>query len=65
VTSAVNLRMGPGTNYASQGVLPADISGTIQPHSLNGIFAKGYYWWKVTLNTGQTGWVVQDALAIP
>ncbi|MFZ6026568.1 MAG: phosphodiester glycosidase family protein [Chloroflexota bacterium] len=65
MASAANLRLGPGTNYASQGVMPAGAVGAIQPHNLNGIFAKGYFWWRVRLESGLEGWIVEDALSIP
>jgi hypothetical protein len=51
-----NLRLGPGTNYASRAVLPAGSPGVILDHALNGIQAKGHSWWKADFG-GQAGWV--------
>jgi hypothetical protein len=57
----VNLRLGPGTNYAAVGVLSPGSRGVIQEHPLNGVLAKGYYWWKIDFG-GLVGWVNQDSL---
>jgi hypothetical protein len=65
LVSNANLRLGPGTNYASQGVISSGTTGTIQAHSLNGVQAKGYFWWKVRLNNNQEGWLAEESLAIP
>ena len=60
-TSEVNLRLGPGTNYAPLGVVTPGQQGTILDHLLNGVLAKGYYWWKIDFG-GLVGWVNQDSL---
>lgn len=58
------LRVGPGTNYAGFAIIPSgsygliDLDGT----ALNGVRAKGTYWWKVSFN-GQTGWIAEGAIA--
>lgn len=57
----VNLRLGPGTNYAPLGVVSPGSRGVILEHPLNGILAKGYYWWKIDFG-GLVGWVNQDSL---
>jgi hypothetical protein len=57
----VNLRLGPGTNYAPLGVVSPGQQGTIVEHPLNGVLAKGYYWWKIDFG-GLIGWVNQDSL---
>jgi hypothetical protein len=63
VTAATDLRLGPGTNYASLGTLSPGAQGTVQNHinNLNGVLAKGSYWWKLLAN-GSTGWVKEEAL---
>ena len=60
-TGEVNVRLGPGTNYAPLGVVSPGSRGVILEHSLNGVLAKGYYWWKIDFG-GQVGWVNQDSL---
>ena len=57
----VNLRLGPGTNYAPLGVVSPGQQGTVLEHSLNGVLAKGYYWWKIDFG-GLVGWVNQESL---
>jgi exopolysaccharide biosynthesis protein len=57
----VNLRLGPGTNYGVLGVATPGQIGTILDHPLNGVLAKGYYWWKIDFG-GLVGWVNQDSL---
>ncbi len=64
VTQPAALRLGPGTNFGERATLPVGIYGQIdQPLSgLNGVFAKGSYWWHVAF--GRTiGWVSEEALA--
>lgn len=58
------LRVGPGTNYAGFAVIPAGSYGLIdmQETALNGVRAKGTYWWKVSFN-GQSGWIAEGAIA--
>lgn len=58
--SPTELRLGPGTNYASIASIPALTAGTVLD-SLPGILAKGSHWWKVDFN-GQEGWVKGEAL---
>ena len=60
--SVVDLRLGPGSNYAAPWDIAKDTSGVIVPHALNGVLAKGVYWWKVEFN-GMQGWVLESALA--
>jgi hypothetical protein len=57
------IRLGPGTNYALMATITEGQEGTILPHSsgLDGVFAKGKYWWKVNFGS-VTGWVSQDSL---
>jgi uncharacterized protein YraI len=56
------IRLGPGTNYASLSSLPADASGVVLAHPLNGVLAKGSYWWKVDFGE-VIGWVKEESLA--
>jgi hypothetical protein len=57
-----DLRLGPGTNYAVLvGNIPKNTSLVIVPHELNGVLAKGSYWWKVDFN-GTEGWVKESDL---
>ena len=65
--SRVNVRLGPGTNYGVIETVDADISGIIygKDNGLNGVWAKGYYWWHVLLEIGDRdviGWVFEPAL---
>ncbi len=64
--TATELKLGPGTNYASLASVPANTPGLIQPHrnDLNGVLAKGSYWWKVSFG-GATGWIRQETLTRP
>ncbi len=62
--SGAYLRLGPGTNYAYIDEIPSNDSVTIQadPNGLNGVWAKGYYWWKVSFGD-KTGWLAEINLA--
>ena len=60
----VNLRLGPGTNYAVRETLAPGAQGQVLAHPLNGVLAKGYNWWYVDFN-GLTGWVSESELAGP
>jgi hypothetical protein len=62
VDTTANLRLGPGTNYANLALIQPLTPGILQPHPLNGVQAKGHFWWKVRLDSGQEGWLVEDAL---
>ena len=59
----VNVRLGPGTNYGVINVVPNGTSGIILDHmnGLNGVNARGYYWWKVKLSDIE-GWVAESLL---
>ena len=35
--------------------------GTVVSHAINGVYAKGYYWWKCNFS-GTTGWVAESSL---
>jgi hypothetical protein len=59
------VRLGPGTNYALLATLNMVQEGFIlhQISNLDGIYAKGAYWWKVDFGSLQ-GWVSQDSLIL-
>jgi hypothetical protein len=63
-TREAELRLGPGTNYASFTSIPAGTQGIIadQMNGLDGVQAKSTYWWYVSFG-GVTGWVPEGALA--
>jgi len=60
----VNMRLGPGTNYAILSAVAPGTQGEIIEHmnGLNGVYAKGYHWWKVRVG-GQEGWIAETLLA--
>jgi hypothetical protein len=59
------VRLGPGTNYALLATLNMAQEGVIlhQISNLDGIYAKGAFWWKVDFGSLQ-GWVNQDSLIL-
>jgi hypothetical protein len=59
-TANANIRLGPGTNYGVITIAPENSFGIILDHmnGLNGVLAKGYYWWKVSIN-GVQGWIAE------
>jgi hypothetical protein len=58
------LRTGPGENYGEISSLPAGAAGSIShnPTGLDGVEAKGKFWWQVTFQD-KTGWVAEPDLA--
>ncbi len=60
---AANVYLGPGTNYAVLSGVNSGAPGTIMQHAnnLNGVFAKGEYWWKVNFS-GVRGWIPETSL---
>jgi hypothetical protein len=63
-TSQAALRLGPGTNFATTTIIPANSQGVVLTpfyHDLNGVFARGSYWWKVAFSN-LTGWMAQESL---
>ncbi len=62
-SGAANVRLGPGTNYAVLGTVPSGASGTVLMHTngLNGVFAKGQFWWKVDFGSVE-GWISETLL---
>jgi uncharacterized protein YgiM (DUF1202 family) len=63
VNTSTDVRLGPGTNYYSLASVAQGTGGTILPHSLDGVLAKGANWWKVDFGGGVAGWVPESALA--
>jgi hypothetical protein len=63
-TGSANLRLGPGVNYGIYTGIAAGTQGTVQSHTLNGVFAKGYYWWKCSFGT-TIGWMAESLLSVP
>jgi hypothetical protein len=63
--SPTSVRLGPGTNYATISSVPADSPGLIQYQrsGLNGVLAKGTYWWYVDFES-VNGWVDENALSL-
>ncbi len=61
--TATEIRLGPGTNYASIGTAQMNAIGVFQDHSkpLNGVLATGDYWWKASFGS-LTGWVKESKL---
>ncbi len=64
-TSDLEVRLGPGTNYASLTSLPVSSEGVVVEHAnrLNGVLAKGSFWWKVAFGD-IAGWVPEEALVL-
>jgi len=60
---ATNVYLGPGTQFAAIASVEEGSPGRIAFHlnRLNGVYAKGSYWWRVDFG-GLTGWVSNDAL---
>jgi hypothetical protein len=61
---AAEIRQGPGENYAVLAEIPAGQEGRVRPHlhRLNGVWATGNYWWKVTFGEW-TGWMAEPVLS--
>ena len=60
---STEIRLGPGTNYPAFASIPSGTHGFILTHNenLNGIGAKGSYWWKVAFGD-LAGWVDERAI---
>jgi hypothetical protein len=55
----LNVRIGPGTSFAKSGSAPEGSGMSV----LDGpTCANGYWWWKVSTDDGQTGWVAEGEL---
>ena len=55
------LRLGPSPTFGSTGKATDADTGTILPEALNGIFAKGAYWWSCRFGDAD-GWASRDQL---
>jgi hypothetical protein len=63
IPSQAEIRLGPGSNYPAFRSLSPNTQGLVLPHAenLNGIKAKGSYWWKVAVGNN-TGWIEEQAI---
>ncbi len=59
-----NIHLGPGTNFPALTSVDTETPGTVinQWNRLNGVLAKGAFWWKVDFS-GAIGWVDEAALS--
>lgn len=55
------VRLGPGTNYSGFASLSPGSLGVVLSHPLNGVLAKGIYWWKVSFDNIE-GWINEELL---
>jgi len=64
-SEASKLWLGPGTNFAVHSSVPEGATGTIIPHmnDLNGVYAKGTYWWKVDFGS-KVGWLPEETIIL-
>ena len=63
-SGAANFRLGPGTDYYAFTSLTQGAPGTVVAHALNGVYAKGYFWWKCNFS-GAIGWIAESLLVVP
>ena len=63
---SAELRLGPGSDYAVMTTIPESEKVSIAEDmaKVNGVLAKGSYWWKVA-HGEVIGWVRDDALGEP
>ena len=61
-STEIHVRLGPGNNYAILRDVSVGTPGVISDHLLNGVLAKGKYWWKVDFSDF-SGWVSEERLA--
>ena len=59
----VNVRLGPGTNYPVMTTLSPGSQCIVLAHQLNGVLAKGSFWWKIA-SGDVAGWVSEDLIAL-
>jgi hypothetical protein len=64
-SAPISLRLGPGDNYGEIALLPAGADGMVihSRSGLDGVQAKGKFWWQVSMQ-GYTGWVAEGDLAV-
>ncbi len=58
VTTALNFRSGPGTNYSVVGALSVGATASVVGGPIS---ANGYTWWQLLTSLG-TGWAIEDGL---
>ncbi len=59
----IPLFAGPGSDFAIFTHLAPGTSGIILDHALNGVLAKGVYWWNVRFESAE-GWISQEYLRV-
>jgi hypothetical protein len=62
--SNLNIRQGPGTNYASLGQISTSGTAVVvadNGNGMNGVWAKGYYWWIIKYGD-LVGWAAEAFL---
>jgi hypothetical protein len=57
-----NLKLGPGTQFGNITQLNKNTICVVSSSALNGVFAKGDYWWKIEYNNTE-GWINQSVLS--
>lgn len=62
-TGTANVRHGPGSNYSALGSVSGHTEGVILDHSLRGVRAKNYNWWRCEF-ANTTGWVAESLLTL-
>jgi hypothetical protein len=62
-TNSTAVRLGPGTNYASTTTKNKNATGTIASDTFNGLYAKGFFWWKVDFGDGTVGWIAETLIS--
>jgi len=60
-TAATVPRLGPGINFGAMASVPAETTGAVIGHALQGVRGSGKMWWKCQIG-GTTGWFDQAAL---
>ncbi|HEX7976364.1 MAG TPA: phosphodiester glycosidase family protein [Anaerolineales bacterium] len=63
VGAGSTLYLGPGTNYGPVLTFQSDTKGELIDNNLNGVRAKGFYWWKAQFGSA-TGWV-NETISLP
>lgn len=58
-----NLHLGPGNNHLLITQLAPQTEGEVQAHPLQGVYARGYHWWKCKFG-GTEGWASQTMLGL-
>lgn len=63
VIQPTEVRLGPGSGYASVGNVPGGAHGIVLPHpnGLNGVQVRGAHWWRVAFDEVQ-GWAPEYSL---